>query len=112
MKQKEKAGILYSTKDLLGYRNELTEELDKFCVFKHGNCRFYNYLVKFTDSLLLIRYPGATRGCVEVDGNGFIKKIELYKNDALPILYKEAARETIQRFIGFQILFIGGKEYL
>lgn len=94
----------------LGHVNDLTKEMDNY--LKHGTDRFYTYLFEAdnptirSDKLYIaIRYPGATRGHIEIDKNYIITDIKLY-NDAcrLPNIYSDEILHCFEKYIGMKIV--------
>lgn len=84
------------------YENDLTKEMDKHLLKKHKD--FKSYICKGN---MALRYPGATRGHIEIDDNMVIVDIVLYDTacDNIVKCYKSTIREVIKKFIGAKIIF-------
>lgn len=61
------------------YINDLTREMDKYIIFqpKYGSTT-YIYGNDINKNRMAIRFPGATRGGIELDENRVITSIYLY----------------------------------
>lgn len=91
--------------------NDLTREMDSYLIPKlkeikeqKGFGATYFYDTPF-ENKWLFRYPGATRGNVEVDNNMIIKKITLY-NDGYHTdgIYEPKVRECFEKYIGMKLV--------
>lgn len=90
--------MITSREDWQGYRNEITDYLDKYLI---ADCRGWNnYIYNHPiENKWLIRVPGATRGNFEVK-NGVITSIELYEDS---FCYKKEVLDNLNQFIGRKI---------
>lgn len=93
--------ILYTRKDSLGFRNELTETLDDFLEFKP---KFgYSYINDLDGKILPLRFPGRTWGCIRIDKNNIITEIKLEKSRYNYSIYRPEAEKELQKFLGYKI---------
>lgn len=88
--------------------NELTEELDKHLV-RPSSIGLKNYLYPYSKGIALIRYPGATRGKIELDEDGVITSIKIY--EGATFIYKEEVHVAMEKFIGREIIIKRRKTY-
>lgn len=82
-----------------GFINDITRYLDNNMEIETSYFENYIHDSKI-DKYWLIRYPGATRGRITVDGN-IIKEIELYDDDSF--CYNECVREGVKQFYGMTL---------
>lgn len=83
--------------------NDLTREMDTFLlsnIIKEDNS-FRTYLYSYNSNMFLIRYPGSTRGNLEIDDNMIIKKITLYDDNDI---YKSTVIECFDKYIGMKLV--------
>lgn len=66
---------------------------------------------RYTPCMYAIRFPGATRGHIEVDENNIIKDIKFYGDSGIAKkephnvgIYKESIIEEVKKFIGRKIV--------
>jgi hypothetical protein len=110
--------ILY-TKLKYGTSNEYINDLTKFM----DNMIAVNEHPKFCSSYLCIsghndisiRFPGATRGGIEVDSNNVITNIVLdeeycFDKKQKDMRFKIELKEEIKKFIGYKIVITSDKE--
>lgn len=105
------------------YCGEITEFIDKYIIGYHKSIhdnmkhvfRTYLYLTNKCEGQKLVsfRYPGATRGHIELDKNNIIKDIRFYSDTCfgesnLDPLYDRKIEEDIKRFIGQELIFNEG----
>jgi hypothetical protein len=92
--------------------NALTEEMDKYIIYPIKG--FVTYLWYETKKLedgkgygRAIRYPGATRGHIEVNKDGIITGIVLYEtaSDNCIACYSQGVHEAVLNFIGCKIVY-------
>lgn len=93
--------MIKSIKNWQGYKNIITDYLDKYLI-KCDNCEgFYsNYI--YTEPIngkWAIRVPGATRGYIKIE-NGIIEEIELYEDS---FCYSTSVYDELDKFIGMEI---------
>lgn len=101
--------MIKSTKDRQGYRNEITDFLDKYLLDDFCEYRdiYSNYIYDTSfNNRWLIRVPGATRGNILVE-DGIIKSIEIYEDS---FCYKREVLDHIDKFIGCKIDLGGNNE--
>lgn len=88
--------------------NDFTRELDKH-MKREVEGAFSNYIyterIKRGENKFLVsfRYPGATRGHLELDKNDVIKDIVIYKDTR--DIYQDSVDEAIKKFIGYRLEF-------
>ena len=91
--------------------NAFTREMDSYLIPKlkelkekngYGATYFYEYPF---GNKWLFRYPGATRGNVEVDDNMIIKKITLYDDEYhTDDIYEPNVRRCFEKYIGMKLV--------
>lgn len=90
--------------------NDLTREMDTYLIPKlkslrekgYGATYFYENPIK---NKWLFRYPGATRGNVEVDKNMIIKNITLYDDEYhTDDIYEPNVRNCFEKYIGMKLV--------
>ncbi len=85
---------------------ELTDFLNEHMEWV-GERRFGNYCMQFDDRHIAIRYPGATRGDIEVDENNVIVNIQLYNMTGGVAhggkIYKDKTDDEILKFVGYKV---------
>lgn len=101
------------------YCGEITDFIDKYITGYHKNIHnnmkhvFRTYLYpanRYGNELLIsFRYPGATRGHIELDKNNIIKDIKFYSDTCfgegnLDQLYDRKIEEDIKQFIGQELV--------
>ena len=93
--------MIKSIKNWQGYRNEVTDYLDKYLIKCDGCSDFYsNYIYPNPQiNKWIIRVPGASRGNIEITG-GIIKNITLYEDN---FCYKKEVLNGLEQFIGKKI---------
>ena len=93
--------MIKSKKNWQGYKNEITEYLDKYLIKCYGCRDFYsNYIYPNPqDNFWIIRVPGASRGNIEVV-EGIIKNITLYEDS---FCYERDVLDNLNQFIGKKI---------
>lgn len=93
--------MIFSTKDRQGYRNEITDYLDKYLIKCDGCIDLYsNYIFdEDVNGNWAIRVPGATRGHIKVE-NGVVEKIKLYEDS---FCYTRDVYDGLDKFIGMKI---------
>lgn len=90
-------------KGIYKFVNEMTVKLDKLVLEKSRIRIFYTYIYgKKINNCYVIRYPGASRGCIEVDDNDVITGIKIYDTNGI---YSELAKETLEEYIGYTLIF-------
>ena len=77
--------------------NDLTKELDKHLESKIGSFKSYIH-EEIIDGFYLIRYPGATRGRIDIDENNIITEITLYESTF--DCYLESAKSCTEKYVG------------
>lgn len=88
--------------------NDFTRELDKYTKGRIESV-FCNYIypekIKRAENKhsIAFRYPGATRGYIQVDNNNIITKIVIYEESK--DLYRDGVHEAIEKFIGYKLEF-------
>lgn len=95
----------------LAYINDLTREMDKHLNQQIKNLKnpiFHSYIYnsKVQKNVMLLRFPGATRGYIEVDSSLLITKIVLYEGEhGISGIYNDTIIEAVKPFIGRKIQF-------
>lgn len=88
------------------YTNELTEFLDAHMEFK-PNHPLTNYCMRYDDTHIAIRYPGATRGDIEIDENNVVIDVKLYNMTGGCSyggkIYKDGTDLEILKFVGYKV---------
>jgi hypothetical protein len=97
----------------LQWFNDLTDEMDKHLLpcweesLKKGYT-FGTYIYEPTrrENGMAIRFPGATRGHIEIDKNMVITNIVLYDTafEHGIACYKKSVEEAVKKFIGAKII--------
>ncbi len=94
--------VLYTYKDHLGYRNELTDFLDEFLY--HPVSGFYSYINDFDTKFLPLRFPGRTWGHIKIDKNSIITEIQIdILGYGMGSIYRPEAQQALQKYIGYKI---------
>ena len=88
--------------------NDLTRELDKYLIGEWLPF-WHTYIYepdRETSKHFGIRFPGATRGHIEVDENMIIKDIRLYNDTCFEThhLYKKDVLEILSKYIGMKLI--------
>lgn len=103
---KEMTVDLITTKAGVGsyYRNDLTHDMDKFT--DNSGDIFYNYVYDNPQgNKWILRYPGATRGHLEVDENMKIVDIKIYRDVYnTDEIYKDGIYEMLNRYVGAKLV--------
>lgn len=90
--------------------NDLTKEMDKYLIGKWPErfCTYINEPDRETDKYFAIRFPGATRGHIEVDENMIIKDIKLYDVTCFDthILYDKKVLDILSKYIGMKLVIV------
>lgn len=90
--------------------NDLTKEMDKYLIGKwpESFCTYIYDPDRETDKYFGIRFPGATRGHIEVDENMIIKNIELYNGTCfdIHILYHKEVLDILSNYIGMKLVIV------
>lgn len=94
---------------MIEYRNNITNELDKYLIDEFKIHNFTTYILKWNNGvndIFSIRVPGRTRGCIYVDENMFIIKIRIDDDNINGkfACYKSGAKESIEKYIGTKII--------
>lgn len=92
------------------YTNDLTKEMDNYLSDnlkeikeKYGPRTYIDG--NPINNTWLIRYPGATRGCIVTDNNGIITEIQLYKDDYnTDKIYGPVVRQCFDKYIGMKMV--------
>ena len=93
--------------EYIEYTNDLTREMDKYLKYKSKYAQTYIMEVeKIKDRYYsALRYPGATRGHIEVDDNNIIIDIKLYTDLSTDKIYEYNVRDIFKNYIGKKLLF-------
>lgn len=93
--------MIKSEKNWQGYRNEVTNYLDRYLIKCEGYAKFFgNYIYPNPQgSHWIIRVPGASRGNIEII-DGVIKSITLYEDS---FCYDKKVFDELNQFIGRKI---------
>lgn len=96
--------VIHSIKDTYKIYNIITLELDNQLKINVGGCPFKNYIYNDRyQNKYAIRYPGATRGHIEVDDNNIIVKIKIYHDEYhTDNIYKSTVENAMKKFIGYK----------
>lgn len=87
---------------------ELTQEMDKHLKDGLNDIRLgwctYLYQVDLLDNqgFIAIRFPGATRGHIEVDDNNKVIDVQIY--DTAKDSYKDTVKQAVKKFIGYTLV--------
>jgi hypothetical protein len=91
------------------FKNEITELMDLYLVcewrktLRNGYCDgTYMLFDKVDKGVVVIRFPGATRGHIEIDEESIIKKIVLYPETRE--IYKKALLKELDKYIGYRLI--------
>lgn len=79
-------------KELDAWVNELTKEMDSYLLHAYTWGFFVTYIyepLKTASHQYVIRFPGATRGCIICDKNDIIQKIDFYEDTCYNIPYSD-----------------------
>lgn len=92
--------IIFQDKDSDRFICDLTKEMDLYSLstFKY----WYTYLLKSNDNTYGIRFPGASRGHIEVDSEGIIRNIKLYPE--VDSIYKKEVYNIFNKYIGLRLV--------
>lgn len=87
-------------KKSIGHVNDLTQEMDSY--LKDSISGFYTYIYNSKcNNKYPIRYPGATRGHIEVDENDIIINIKLYIDKyETNTIYNDSVVECFEKYVG------------
>lgn len=99
--------ILKTQKDeYIEYTNDLTRDMDYYLKYPNKFMQTYIYDSSLTGETWAIRYPGATRGHIEVNKNNIITNIILYKDNMnTHKIYNENVEECFNKYIGMKLVF-------
>lgn len=87
----------------MSIRNKITLELDKMVKDSKSVTGFYNYIHdEAIDGKWIIRYPGASRGHIEINNENVITKIVIY--DGVTNIYSKGADKAISKFVGTSLV--------
>lgn len=91
------------------FTNELTDFLDEHMINEvHKDyLGVGNYCMELDEKHIAIRYPGATRGGIEVDENNVVVNVRLYNMTGGVAyggkIYKDGTDQEILKFIGYKV---------
>lgn len=87
------------------YVNDLTKELDKHLIGKYPDyiCTYIYGIIPDEHGWIAIRFPGATRGAIQLDENNVIQRISLYKDIRC---YDNGAEKAVSKFIGHKLIIV------
>jgi hypothetical protein len=85
------------------YVNELTKIMDKNIEANNHPDFMVTNLIKISDTLTFIRFPGSTVGCIINDDKGYITEIKLDTNSV--VTYKQDTANIISKFIGYRLVY-------
>ena len=78
---------------------------------KGGFCTYVLEVDTYRPNFMAIRFPGATRGHIEIDENSIIKDIVFYEDSGIAKkepnnvgIYKEEIIDAVKKFIGRKII--------
>ena len=83
--------------------NDLTREMDSYLKYECEGFATYIYSHSLDGKNWLIRYPGATRGGIEVDENMIIKSIKLGEQGSI---YKPEVKDILEKYIGMKLIIV------
>ncbi|MGU8835825.1 hypothetical protein ACV3UL_16250 [Clostridium perfringens] len=95
-------------------RNELTKEMDEYLVDEIKELTYCGSTYIYDSPRTLsngrigygLRFPGATRGSIELDDNMVIQKIWLYRDEyGTDKIYKKGIDEIFEKYIGMKLVF-------
>ena len=91
------------------YVNDLTKEMDEYLIGSWKQNRSINTYIyrQLGNRYQAIRYPGATRGHIEIDKNDIIIDIKLYSDELhTDSIYEKNVSECFSKYIGRKLVFI------
>ena len=92
--------MIKSRKNWQGYRNEITDYLDRYLISEYLRYFDGNYIYPNPQgNIWIIRVPGASRGNIEIV-EGIIKNITLYEDS---FCYERDVLDNLNQFIGKKI---------
>lgn len=84
------------------FQNDITREMDKHLILGYS---FYTYIYdELIKGKVIIRYPGATRGCISIDQDSIITDIAIYDPPEVSC-YLPSVNEAVKQFIGCKLVF-------
>lgn len=99
---------LITTYEQREWVNDLTKEMDNYLLgeWTRRYCTYMYRPDKETEKYFGIRFPGATRGHIEVDENMIIKDIKLYTDTCfdIHILYDKKVLDILPKYIGMKLV--------
>ena len=93
--------------------NDITREMDKHLIKDFSNIGWNTYIYerRLKKNVLTLRYPGATKGRIEVDDNMVVVDVIIYEPaEGEESIYKETAEKAVRQFIGSKITFKNGEK--
>jgi len=95
--------------EYIHHTNDLTREMDTYLDFKdtYINLHTYIYDHSITGKSYGIRYPGATRGHIEVDEDNIIIDIVLYVDSChTDKIYKKEVWACFNKYLGMKFVMV------
>jgi hypothetical protein len=98
--------LITKVDEYIDYTNDLTREMDKYLEHEIGSFRTYIYDHSLNGKTWAIRYPGATRGHIEINKDNTIVNIKLYKDCKTHEIYKPNVEECFRKYIGMKLIMV------
>ena len=92
--------------EYIEYTNDLTRDMDNYLRYFSEYAQTYIYNGILGSKVWAIRYPGATRGHLEINEDDIIIDIVLYKDCNSHRIYKENVEECFKKYIGMKLIMI------
>ena len=103
----DKINLISKVDEYIEYTNDLTREMDNY--LKHKSKYAQTYIMEVEQIrdryYSALRYPGATRGHIEVDDNNVIIDIKLYTDLPTDKIYEYNVRDIFKNYIGKKLVF-------
>jgi hypothetical protein len=101
----ETLNLITKKDEYIEYTNDLTREMDTYLKNKNAYMKTYVYDHSLSGKTWSIRYPGATRGHIEIDENNIITNIVLYKDNMnTHKIYNENIEECFKKYINMKLI--------
>ena len=86
--------------------NRITLTLDDNLKYKNNMPMPLNYIYNTPlNNRYIIRYIGASRGCIDIDDNNVITDVRIYHDKyRTDRIYNENVDELLKRFIGYELV--------
>lgn len=90
--------------EYIHHTNDLTREMDSYVTMNVSSFNTYIYDAKNDNGdfySYAIRYPGATRGHIELNEENIITNIKLY--DSTKDIYRKEVEDILKKYIGMKL---------